>query len=390
MKHSLLTLAASVCLTLSSSAEWKPYGFCYVWTGNTPPADAPEGMLQGELYDYNRNPKGDFFTYSSVYREGKSSQKDLKTVMKDRQTGAKNPTNSPDVHGQFVYTLRELINGKSKLLKKYYKYPYTVAAPHFYMAPVRFSSLDSALKTRTTVTEENAETSDFLPDEAGTKKERKAEKAKDYDDHVSWFGIFRGKVIAPKSMTFRFYGAADDSIAVRFDDKLVLETGHAKPAIYKGNGIKDRACQWDDTPNYQKEVAEGKHPDKRDYVIRKLRSTPYCNIRFNGLTGGRPIKVTKGEAYPIEIIIGNNGGHSLFYLLTQEVTPGNNAPLQLFRTNSDSPTRPKNGLTNSSNYYGEKGPDFEADSIIWTVARKNAGKADKKKPKQTKERFRKL
>lgn len=77
-------------------------------------------------------------------------------------------------------------------------------------------------------------------------------------------------------------------------------------------------------------------------------------------------------------------------ITAQEVTPENNAPLQLFRTNSDSPTCPKNAITNSSDYYGEKGPDFEADSIIWTVARKNAGKADKKKPKQTTERFRKL
>lgn len=139
-------------------------------------------------------------------------------------------------------------------------------------------------------------------------------------------------------MDFRFYGAADDTIVVRFNNKVVLETGRFRPALYHGNGIRDNACcDGSELLTYQKEVAAGKHPDKRDYVVQKLKSTPYCNSRFNGITGGSPVKVKEGKVYPIEIIIGNNGGKALFYLLTQEVTADNRAPLHLFRTNDHIP-----------------------------------------------------
>lgn len=371
MKYTAFIMAALFAAAPASVAEWEPRGMCYVWSGSET-AEAPEDMLRGTLYDYNRNERGAFFTYSGVYTSEKSSTvgRDLKTVLKARGTGAKNPTNSPDVHGQFAYTLRELVNGRYSILKRYYKYPMSVAASHFYLPPVKFKSLAAGLG-------EGSTGSDFI-DEA-VASPASGNKAKAYDDHISWFGVFRGRVIAPKSMTFRFFGAADDAIAVRFDEKLVLETGYFMPALYRGNGKHDKGCDWDYTKEYQKEVAAGKHPDKRDYVVRKLKSTPYCNEKFNGITGGHPIKVTEGESYPIEIIIGNNGGKTLYYLLTQEVTPGNDAPLQLFRTNDDTPTQPASGRVNS-----EKGPEYSADSPIWKVASK------RRKKEKAKNKFRKL
>lgn len=383
MTHPLITLTAGLFLAHSAAAEWEPRGLCHVWTGKEAPEEAPEDMLTGVLYDYNRNTKGNFFTYSEIY--AKQGKQNLAAAIKIRSTGARNPTNSPDVHGQFVYTLKELIQGKYGILKKYYKYPYHVAASHIYMAPISFPSLDAELQGRAT-----AEASDFIDEEAPGKS-KKDGKAKAYDDHISWFGVFRGKVIAPRSMTFRFYGAADDAIAVRFDDRLVLETGFFKPALYQGNGLKDKGCDWSDIKAYQQEVAEGKHRDKKDYVVRKLKSTPFCNDCFNGITGGKPITVTKDKTYPIEIIIGNNGGASLFYLLTQEVTPDNNAPLQLFRTSTATPAMPPSFKGYSDKHFHEKGPDFAADSDIWQIATKT-GKT-KLKPKKTRnalERFQKV
>lgn len=393
MKHQLLSLTATAILSLSAFAEWEPRGMCYVWTSDKKPAEAPDDMLTGVLYDYNRNPKGEFFTYSGIYNAGKTglARRDLKSAIKTRSTGAKNPTNSPDVHGQFAYTLKELMNGKYSILKRYYKYPYTVATPHIYLAPCTFKSLAAELDGAPAGNTPKAPESDFLPDDeasSGGNKPAKG-KAKAYDDHVSWFGVFRGKVTAPKSMTFRFYGAADDAIAVRFNDNLVLETGFFKPELYKGNGIKDKGCDWDYTRQYQKEVVEGVHPDKKGYVVRKLRSTPFCNVAFSGITGGHPIKVKEGEVYPIEIIIGNNGGSTLFYLLTQEVTPGNNAPLQLFRTNEASPSHHPSFKEYSSTHYGEQGPDFAEDSPIWKVV---SSKKSKKttKPSSSISGFKKL
>lgn len=374
------------------SAEWEPRGICYVWTGNDKP-ETPEDMLSGEIYDYNRNIKGDFFTYSGVYTTGsqRAIGRDLKAALKVRSTGAKNPTNSPDVHGQFACTLIDLINGKQKILKQYYKYPFTVASPHFYLPPCRFKSLTAELEGAPTQSVSATPESDFITDNTDDSSGEKAKgKAKAYDDHISWFAIFRGKVIAPKSMTFRFYGAADDAIAVRFDGKLVLETGFFKPDLYQGRGIKDKCCDWGYTKEYQKEVAAGKHPEKKGYVVRKLKSTPFCNDVFSGVTGGHPIKVNEGEAHNIEIIIGNNGGHTLFYLLTQEVTPSNNAPLQLFRTNNTKPSLPPSFKGYSGEHYGEQGPDFAEDSPIWKVVPKTGSSNKKKKAGKKHRQFKKI
>ncbi len=370
MKSPLFSLLITL-LTLPTLAEWEPRGMCYVWTGSGKP-EAPEGMLTGEAYDYNRSPEGDFFTYSGVYGESGSRKNSNKTARKTRNSGAVNPTGSPDVHGQFAYTLKMLIQGKNNILSKYYKYPFSIATPHIYMAPIRFKSLADELRG---VEEE----SDFLTDADASQK--KTGTAKSYNDHISWFAIFRGAVIAPRSMKFRFYGAADDAIAVRFNNKLVLETGFFKPALYNGNGIKDKGCDWSYTKAYQKEVAEGIHTDKEGYVVRKLKSTPFCNDAFNGVTGGTPIEVEEGKTYPIEIIIGNNGGHALFYLLTQEVTPGNNAPLQLFRTSDSEPSLPISFKEYSSTHYGEKGPDFAANSPVWEIGKTPAPRKKKKKKK---------
>lgn len=368
-KFLLSTLVA--LLTLPIQAEWEPRGMCYVWTGSEKPG-TPDDMLQGEVYDYNRSPEGDFFTYSGVYGESGSRKNNHKTALKAKNSGAVNPTGSPDVHGQFAYTLKMLMQGKDNILSKYYKYPFTIATPHIYMAPISFKSLADELKGA-------EEESDFLSEADASQK--KTGKAKSYSDHISWFAIFRGAVIAPRSMKFRFYGAADDAIAVRFNNKLVLETGFFKPALYEGNGMKDKGCDWSYTKKYQKEVAEGLHADKEDYVVRKLKSTPFCNDAFNGVTGGTPIEVEEGKTYPIEIIIGNNGGHTLFYLLTQEVTPGNNAPLQLFRTNASEPSLPISFKGYSSTHYGEQGPDFAEDSPIWKIGKAPAIRKKKKKKK---------
>ena len=364
MKKIILSTLATLFI-LPTLAEWEPRGMCYVWTGSGKP-ETPEDMLIGEVYDYNRSPKGEFFTYSGVYGEGGNSKK---SARKSRQSGAVNPTGSPDVHGQFAYTLKMLTQGKDDILNKYYKYPFHIATPHIYLAPISFKSLKSAL-------EEPQEESDFLSDSDASQK--KIGTGTSYNDHISWFAVFRGTVIAPKSMTFRFFGAADDAIAVRFDDKLVLETGFFKPALYQGNGKKDKGCDWGYTKTYQKEVAEGLHADKKDYVVRKLRSTPFCNDAFSGVTGGSPVEVEEGKPYHIEIIIGNNGGHTLFYLLTQEVTPGNNAPLQLFRTNEALPSLPPSFKEYSSTHYGEQGPDFAKDSPIWKTVKQTPRKKKKK------------
>lgn len=353
--------AALLCSALPCSAEWVSAGVCHVWAGNTPPAEAATDMLPGRFYDYSHDTKGNCFTYSGVYRpENNTIGRTLPGWGQVDRPRGNAPTNSPDELGQFVYTLRELGKGKRSLLKKYYRHRFTVATPYIYLPPTNFNPEQQFRAAQSATTDNPA--SDFLPDDdSRTKRTGTGGK---------WIGIFRGRVVAPKTMTFRFFGAADDALVVRFNDKLVLETGYFTPSQYKGNGRKDKACKFDSIISYQQEIAAGKHPDKKGYTVRKLKSTPYCNQKFLGITGGFPIKVTEGKTYPIEIIIGSYGGISLFYLLTQEVTPNHDEPLKLFRTNADKPAP-------THLYSQEKGPAYAEDAEIWKIAASPAESARK-------------
>lgn len=398
MKTPLFSFVTALLL-VPALAEWEPRGMYHVWTGDGKP-EPPADMLPGEIYDYNRSADGKYFTYAGIYfpdELAKGEKIDVAAAHRIRKNraeiqrriqaaGADNPTGSPDVHGQFIQTLKELMNGRKGILKNYYKYPHAVATPHMYLPPLVYSVFLTEEEDRTTDTQSTEPESDFLSDAPRVRP--KTEKIKTYEGHNAWFAIFKGSVVAPRSMNFRFYGAADDAIVVRFNNKVVLETGRFRPAIYQGNGIRDNAyLHSGDLLDYHKEVAAGKHPDKRDYVVQKLKSTPYCNSRFNGITGGSPVKVTEGRVYPIEIIVGNDGGKALFYLLTQEVTPDNRAPLHLFRTNDHEPSLPEKYKHWSSS---EDGPGFEADSLIWKIAPNEAKTKGKKTKRKAAKKFRNL
>ena len=366
--RTILILIAAAAALLPTHAEWVNRGLCHVWDGDGTP-DTPEDMLPGVIYDHNRSVKGEYFTYSGIYAEegkGAGAGKSIKAINKIRSTGAKNPTGSPDVHGQCAYVLKQLMRKSDDILKKLYKYPFSVALSHVYMAPAKTSALENILRGK------HSSESDFIADTTSSNT-----KANAYKNHTSWIGIFKGNVIAPKSMKFRFCAAADDSIIVNFDGNMVLETGYIHPDLYKGNGVKDPACcsTTERSREFQKQLVAGKIAGRKGYDVIALRSAPYTNSKFNGITCGPTISVEEGKAYPIELIISNNGGTALCYLFTQEITSGEMAQLQLFRTSDAPVTRPYASLATSSRY--ESGPAYDEDSPIWQIK----GKKSKKAPK---------
>ena len=76
---------------LPAQAEWVNRGLCHVWTGGGTP-ETPEDMLTGVIYDYNRDPKGEYFTYSGIYNKESNSAalgRSLKDAQKIRNTGPK-------------------------------------------------------------------------------------------------------------------------------------------------------------------------------------------------------------------------------------------------------------------------------------------------------------
>ena len=343
MKLAHLFTLFLLATALPTLAEWEPRGLCYVWTGDGKP-DSPDDMLTGEIYDYNLSKEGKHFTYSEIYYPDElftAKQLDVATAQRFRKIKAEiqnrvlaskadNPTNSPDFRGHYISTFKEVMEGRTDVLEKCYKYPHRIAAPHIFMPAASFPSLDAGLG-------QSATSSDIIaPASApgGTAKSKTIPS--------SWIAVFRGKVIAPRSMTFRFFGSADDNIAVRFNGELVLETGINQPLIYKGNGFRGKGSSIHSTKVYNQEVAAGKYPERKDYLLLMLKSTPYINEVHGGLMGGTPVTVKKGQTYPIEIIIGNEGGYAFYFLLTQEVTPDN-------RCTCSAPTEPTPPLLHFGN-----------------------------------------
>lgn len=383
MKLAHLFTLFLLATALPTLAEWEPRGLCYVWTGDGKP-DSPGDMLTGEIYDYNLSKEGKHFTYSEIYYPDElftAKQLDVATAQRFRKIKAEiqnrvlaskadNPTNSPDFRGHYISTFKELLEGRTDVLKKCYKYPHRIAAPHIFMPAANFPSLDAGLG-------QSATSSDIIAPAAapgGTAKSKTIPS--------SWIAVFRGKVIAPRSMTFRFFGSAEDNIAVRFNGELVLETGINQPLIYMGNGFRGKGSSIHSTKVYNQEVAAGKYPERKDYLLLMLKSTPYINEVHGGLMGGSPVTVKKGQTYPIEIIIGNEGEAAYYYLLTQEVTPDNHAPMHLFRTNGAHPTTPSfREHKDWMSRHFDSGPNFINNSDIWKIAPK--AKKKKKKSKRT-------
>lgn len=350
MKLPLLsTLLLLTATSFAHDENWQAQKPWYIWKGLEKPPAAPEGLLKGSAYNPLFSPDGIAFTYTDTYEKGEGSRvRTLKKATTIRNTKATNPTGSPDIHGQHMEITRKCAEGNTKILRKIYKYPNTCATPYFYFQNSLSSSSASQLGLINKPTTQNS--SDFISNDTQTDKPQ-------IHHQYAFLCIFKGYVVAPKSMTFRFVGAADDSIIVNFNDKEVLETGYYLPTMYKSNGLRDKAFTIAKKPEYQENLVKNKIAGKRDYILLRLKSTPEINREYGGMTGGTPITVEEGQIYPIEIILLNGGGSSYFYLLTQEVTPSNTAPLHLFRTADELP---------ESKIYGA--PNFEENSLIWKTA----------------------
>lgn len=123
-----------------------------------------------------------------------------------------------------------------------------------------------------------------------------------YVEPRRWGVVYRGAVRAPRSGKFRFVGAGDDVLVVRFNNKLVFDYGYT----HATGGQRDVAS------------VEKYNADKNSEAIRnykrtspmpvptltyKYASTPIINSALGGFAVGPDIQVTEGLTYPIEILI---------------------------------------------------------------------------------------
>jgi hypothetical protein len=118
-----------------------------------------------------------------------------------------------------------------------------------------------------------------------------------------WFVVYGGNVRAPKTARFRFVGARDDVLTVRFNNRLVFDYGYTMAAT-------GGTCRLISAENYQNE----RNSDAiRNFKRLSPMPVPSENFRYStngrinhdigGLAAGPEFQVTAGMTYPIEILI---------------------------------------------------------------------------------------
>ena len=188
----------------------------------------------------------------------------------------------------------------------------------------------------------------------------------------AWVVVYRGQVTAPKSGHFRFVGMGDDTIVVRFDKKVVLESGWS----INSTGDMDKGTRRD----YQDFISS----PKGGCALYQYEETPHWNRCLGGIQTGTKFHVKEGETYPIEILISEIPGVEFGYCLLIEELETGKAPtgkykvgeaptVAIFRTNEMLPDLKEieEELKKDGENYAVGArlevPPFLEDSPIWKV-----------------------
>ncbi|QJE97263.1 hypothetical protein [Luteolibacter luteus] len=176
------------------------------------------------------------------------------------------------------------------------------------------------------------------------------------DPHPYWMLVYRGTVIAPKSGRFRFVGAGDDVLAVRFNKMNVFDHGYLEPTGTLSPGAPVMLAAPENQALYQ-------IPKRALYTYP---STVDWNRNLGGMAAGPAFEVEEGHEYPIDILIAEGQG-SLFAaaLLIEEIgaeypKSRTGAPVvPLFRTDYIFPAAPR----------GDNSPPYLLDSPVWKIVK---------------------
>lgn len=177
-----------------------------------------------------------------------------------------------------------------------------------------------------------------------------------------WVVVYRGSVMPPKTGKYRFVGAGDDMLAVRFAGKNVFDYGYESATgniSFVANKNKLEATAKDrDWERDRKDVAMP-HPMQ---MYRYGSLHPRHSKELLGLAVGMEFDAQEGTSYPIEILIGETPGGLFFgYLLIEEVgaqyqkDPSGSPILPIFRLDNQPPTVVK------------PGPPFDPNGPVWKL-----------------------
>ena len=190
----------------------------------------------------------------------------------------------------------------------------------------------------------------------------------------AWVAVYRGKVKAPCSGTFRFVGTGDDVLMIRFNNQTVLEAGWSIPSAFDGTNKATTLGSISANgggKEYHQAIKDGKDANHRGYEFIQPSGTGKWNRELEGLTAGTEFTVQEGKTYPIEILISEvPGGFFGFAVLIQqkEGKQYDNSKLDLFHTNFSNPSAADLQQLLQGNLNGPmEMPQFNGESPIWVV-----------------------
>lgn len=269
------------------------------------------------------------------------------TLYDFKQTRAGSPTDiTPQ---QAAELMKEFVNERwnANLFNKYFKAPVKLYASHIYI-------------------------SNRLATEAP-----KAFKCEDKVQDSRWCAVYRGNIMAPKSGKFRFVGAGDDGLVVRFNHDNVFDFGWYQVSAARET-VAGKTGDW-----YLTMIGKGDNKAIKKELLdcginippvhfHEYSTTTYINNAVGGLACGKTFEVKAGEIYPVEILVTEiPGGAFGAYLLIEEVgavtakkDAQTGAPiLPLFRTNYALPD-PKEMRGRADVLV-----PFDPVGIVWQVAK---------------------
>jgi hypothetical protein len=156
-----------------------------------------------------------------------------------------------------------------------------------------------------------------------------------------WAVVYRGAVQAPKSGKFRFVGAGDDVLVVRFNNRPAFDFGYTVAGI--GRNLPKEIIETDDSSEVAKNLRK-ETPMKLPLTMYKYENTPTLNKDIGGVAVGPEFEVEAGKTYPVEIMISEiPGGLFSMALMIEEVgttyekDPAGFPILPLFRIDGSPP-----------------------------------------------------
>lgn len=190
-----------------------------------------------------------------------------------------------------------------------------------------------------------------------------------------WVAIYRAKVKAPVSGTFRFLGAGDSVMGVRFNGRNVLACGMHK--------LTAGADGWNAYFYDEGNNSEMKAADREGLVA--YAGCEYWNGLFGGFRRGETFTVESGQWYDMEVLISEIGGGNFgFCLLIENVNEEggikdkDGKPLyQLFRTSFIQPDA-TDMYENHIMYKDDEMrvlPPYDPDSLVWPAKAVTPGAA---------------